>query len=442
VSSSSLRINETLLAGLLAVSVSMAAISGKVTDTSGTAPISGALVQLEQGGQSVTTGPDGLFSLSGTAATVAGKGFLSQPQNPLAIIRNGLLWVNVAEKSAVVVSAFDLRGKALSTMRRTMEAGVNSMAAPYRGAGVYLIQVLSGNREIVLKGTSAGGVLAGGTIYSNRPSSSDALAKPAIVPAINDFIAVTKAGYLNYRVEVKRSDTSGIAIKMIDCADTVRDIDGNLYQAVRIGDQVWTVENLRTSKYTDSSPVTLDTSSTTWINSTTEKHCNYNNTENADTIRKYGALYNWYVVDPANPRKIAPTGWHVPADSEWTTLENYLAANGYSSDGKPAHYFITNALQARTDWHVSGTPVTINNNLANNNRSGFAALPCGERTGGDSSYIGSGVFFGQGCEAYWWSATEIDESRAGCRSLYAGFKILYSPAVRKDYGLSVRLVRD
>ena len=74
---------------------------------------------------------------------------------------------------------------------------------------------------------------------------------------IKDVIAVTKDGYLNYRVIVTNSDTSGIEIKMILCTDTVRDIDGNLYQAVRIGNQVWTTENLRTTRYNDGKPIDI-----------------------------------------------------------------------------------------------------------------------------------------------------------------------------------------
>ena len=111
---------------------------------------------------------------------------------------------------------------------------------------------------------------------------------------------------------------------------TVKDADGNVYTTVKIGNQVWTVENLRTTKYNDGSAIPLVTDSAAWVNLTTPGYCYYNNTTNADSIKKYGALYNWYAVDT---KKLAPAGWHVPTDAEWDTLQNYLIANGYNWDG-------------------------------------------------------------------------------------------------------------
>jgi uncharacterized protein (TIGR02145 family) len=430
-----MRTIKAVLAGLIAASVSMAAISGKVTDTSGTVAISGALVQLEKGGQSVTTGPEGLFSLSGSTAIIPEKGLLSEPQNPLATIRNGLLWVNVAEKSAVEVSTFDLSGKAFSIMRRTMEAGMNSIAAPYRGKGVYLTKVKSGNREIVLKGNYVDGVLFGSAVYSQGLSSNHMAKQAKATATINDVIAVTKEGFLNYRVEVKNPDTGGIQIKMIVCADTVRDVDGNLYQAVRIGSQVWTVENLRVTKYNDGSLISLDTSTITWNMATTPKYCFYENTTNADSIKKYGALYNWYVVKTG---KLTPSGWHVPTDAEWTIMEKYLVLNGYNWDETTdtAQYNkIAKSLAAKTDWFTFSTPGAIGRDLTKNNCSGFSALP-----GGCRNY--NGTFYDLSSFVRWWTTTEKDASNALNRYLHYDNDYLGRFNSVKSGGFSVRLVRD
>jgi uncharacterized protein (TIGR02145 family) len=433
---------KAIFSGLLATSLSMAAISGKVTDTSGTIAISGALVQLEKGGQSVTTGPDGLFSLSESTAIIPGHGRSSLPQNLFATIRNGLLWVNVAEKSAVEVSVFDLNGKALSSVRRTMEAGTHSIMLPNRGAGLCLYKVKSGNREIVLKAHSVDGVLSGGAVYTQGSSSNKALAKQVVVTAaINDVIAVTKAGYLNYRVAVMNSDTGGIEIKMIVCADTVRDADGNLYHAVRIGNQVWTVENLRTTKYNDGSPIPLDTSNESPLLSRTPKYCyyGYNSDQkatNADSIKKYGALYNWYVVNPENLQKIAPMGWHVPSIAEWDTLRNYLIANGYNYDGTTTGDKIAKSLAAQTDWVTDTGAGTIGNDQRTNNRSGFSALPGGKRDF-------SALFFFKGAFGFWWSATaEFDAPDARGYSLGYKYNRLWLDGGYKIICFSVRLVRD
>ena len=99
-------------------------------------------------------------------------------------------------------------------------------------------------------------------------------------------------------------------------ANAVKDIDGNVYHTVTIGTQVWMVENLKVTKYRDGTPIPNKTDATEWGSLTTGAYCDYDNTVSNSTI--YGKLYNWYAVN--DWRNIAPTGWHVPTDAEWTTL--------------------------------------------------------------------------------------------------------------------------
>jgi uncharacterized protein (TIGR02145 family) len=425
---------------LAGISLCMADISGIVTDT-GATPISGAVVRLEKGGQTATTEADGGFTLVTSAAILQGKS--ASLRNGLsARITGNVMTMIIAQQAVIEVMAFDLNGKALSIARRMMDAGRHDIALPRQGAGIYLFKVKAGNNEFLLKANAVGGKTYGSSI-SAQGSSPKSLTKQAnATAAIDDIIAATKTGYLNYRMEVKNSDTGGIAIKMIASAGTITDTDGNVYQTVNIGNQEWMAENLKVTKYNDGSPITKISIGSTWdscLYTNTPSYCYYNNTTKADSIKRYGALYNWYAVSSTNPKKIAPTGWHVPSDSEWTILEKYLVRNGYNWDGTrdtARQNKIAKTLSAKTDWVAYTTAGTIGRDVTMNNSSGFSAIPGGGRYFDGSGYNCRG-FFG-----YWWCATERDTTNAWYRFLYFDCDYLDRYYDRKNCGFSVRLVRD
>ena len=251
---------------------------------------------------------------------------------------------------------------------------------------------------------------------------------------INDVIAVTKDGYLNYRMKIKNSDTGEIEIKMIECAGILTDIEGNEYQTVRIGNQVWMVENLRVTKYNDGTAISHVPTNFEWGNLETPGYCYYENTTDVDKIKKWGALYNWYTVSPRNPKNIAPPGWRVPTEPDMDTLQNYMIANGYNFDGTTTENKIAKSMAAQADWKPSKNTGAIGNNLGANNRSGFSALPGGFR-------IDGGTFHNQSYHSNWWSATEY--ASFGCRwYLDYYYTELFRGSGSKTYGFYVRLVRD
>ncbi len=428
-----MNITKVLLAGLFAVSVCIALevnISGKVTDASGISPLAGAVVKLEKAGLTATTGSDGAFSLTGVSI----HSTINQLQdNKISVSTgNGVLYLHLQERGPVEVVTYTLQGKAVSKVQKVMDIGTHSIAQPNIGNGVYLYRLKSGKSEQVIKNLSLGRV-SGGVVSGETGISTTATARrmDRYVP-INDVIAVTKDGYLNYRVIVTNSDTSGIEIKMIACAGTVTDLDGNVYQTVIIGNQVWTVEGLRTTKYNDGSAIRHITDSATWINDTLGAYCYYNNTTNADSIKKFGALYNWYAVDT---KKLAPAGWHVPDSANWGILENYLIANGFNWDGTTEENKIAKSLAAQADWLTYEREGCVGYDLTSNNKSGFSALP-----GGSRRYDGN--FLGQGSFCLWWSATENDASSAYTRYINYNNVFLDFRNLNKEFGFSVRLVRD
>jgi uncharacterized protein (TIGR02145 family) len=217
--------------------------------------------------------------------------------------------------------------------------------------------------------------------------------------------------------------------------ETVTDADGNVYATVQIGNQVWTVENLKTTKFNDLTPISLITDKTEWSRYDDKKqpaYCWYRN----DTINKttYGALYNWYAV---NTGRLAPKGWHVSTDVEWMELEKYLADNGYNLDVTMENRTIAKSMAATTEWAwgSNSDPGAIGNDLAKNNRSGFSAVPGGFR-------ITIGNFRNIGTTGRWWSATEYDSSRAWRFNLRYDSGNLNRDHYLKGCGFSVRLLKD
>jgi uncharacterized protein (TIGR02145 family) len=216
---------------------------------------------------------------------------------------------------------------------------------------------------------------------------------------------------------------------------TLTDPDNNTYTTVTIGNQVWTVENLKTTKYSDGAAIAHVPDSTAWAyldtsGSTMGAYC-YNENSAANGA-KYGALYNWHAV---NTGKLAPVGWHVPSNAEWDTLQNYLIANGYNWDGTTTKNKIAKSLAAKADWASNNWSGTPGNDLSKNNASGFSALP-----GGSRSIDGS--FRNQSYNGYWWSATEDDASNAYSRFLDCSYEYLIRNDGRKGCGFAVRLLRD
>ncbi len=213
---------------------------------------------------------------------------------------------------------------------------------------------------------------------------------------------------------------------------TMTDIDGNVYKTVKIGNQVWTTENLRTAKYNDGSAIPHITDSAAWANDTSGGYCFYNNTTGTDSIKKYGALYNWRVIETG---KLAPKGWHVSTDAEWTELVNYLTANGYNWDGSTAGEKVAKSLAAQTDWFTDSGDGSVGNNQLLNNKSGFSAFPAGGR------FVNSN-FYNMGVESNWWHASEVDTSFALYRLIRFDGDYVYRSMNNKSYGFPVRLVKD
>lgn len=224
----------------------------------------------------------------------------------------------------------------------------------------------------------------------------------------NQILLVLIGTLLLFAISCKKDDNSNNSTTG-PTIPTVTDIDGNVYHTVTIGTQVWMVENLKTTKYRDGSPVPHVTDAT-WGSLTTGAYRDYNNLP--DNSATYGRLYNWYAVNDS--RNLSPTGWHIPSDGEITTLTTYLGGIGVAGSKLKAS--------------ASNTPT-----WDGSNSSGFTALPAGYTFGSYNS---------MGSIAYFWTTTAVGPTSAWYLGLGTGYVTTFHLNDVKTGGFSVRCIKD
>jgi uncharacterized protein (TIGR02145 family) len=204
--------------------------------------------------------------------------------------------------------------------------------------------------------------------------------------------------------------------------DSVSDIEGNKYSIVSIGSQVWLKENLRSTKLNDGTIIPYVTENNRWNDLSMKYTWLGNDSSFSET---YGAIYNGFV---ATSGKICPVGWHVPADAEWKTLEQFLGlpANDSSKIDMRGTYEGLK-LKSDTGWINNGNGIDMY---------GFSGLPGGYRHP-------FGSFTNPGETGQWWSSSKHQK-----------FDYLWSRSLRYDasgisrtntgmqYGCSIRCIKD
>ena len=219
------------------------------------------------------------------------------------------------------------------------------------------------------------------------------------------------------------------------CGGITSDIDGNTYQTLQLGNQCWMKENLRTTHYADGTSIALGSST-----NTTTAYRYYPN-DDANNVPTYGYLYNWPAVmhgasssanTPSGVQGICPNGWHVPSAAEWTQLTNYVSGQSQYVCGND-NTNIAKALASIIGWNNSSNECAVGNTTANNNATGFSALPAGPFNGNYNDF---------GNHAYFWSATENDVNLANLIDLHYYYANVNRFNARKYDGLSVRCLRN
>lgn len=272
----------------------------------------------------------------------------------------------------------------------------------------------------------------------NRPTFKDSIAKYSVTLSGNQTINGNKIfnGTITSTFNANNATISNVAapvnnkdavnkdyinniLKLLGYTGTAKDIEGNPYLTVNIGLQTWMVENLRTTRYNDSTLIPLNTNLSQWTSLTTPYYCWYNNDSLTYSNINYGALYNYYTVSTG---KLCPTGWHVPSDAEWNTLVNFLGGSTTSTGDK---------LREIGQAHWPNNPTSTNNS------SGFTALPSGCLRADPTNP--PNIFQDVAITAYWWTSTIFSLPYA------YGFMLNNTPSETEQlptYGFSVRCVKN
>ncbi|MDG1381532.1 MAG: FISUMP domain-containing protein, partial [Flavobacteriales bacterium] len=225
------------------------------------------------------------------------------------------------------------------------------------------------------------------TEYNASANTDDGSCATAVVYGCTD------SAFLEYNASANTDD--GSCSTLVGCSDSdFASMDGHNYELVTIGDQCWFAENLRTTLYGNGDVIPAGLTGGEWASTTTDatamfgegsSYCVENSPDidacdATQSLAEYGRLYNWDAVDDA--RSLCPSGWHVPTDGEWTDLEDFITAQGFSgTEGT--------ALKSTSGWD-SGDNGTDD--------FGFSALPGGRRDN-------NGNFLYAGLDGYWWSSS-------------------------------------
>ena len=247
-----------------------------------------------------------------------------------------------------------------------------------------------------------------------------------------------------YTVNLEVQDTGGLTQSVItpitvttyivQYTGTVTDIDGNVYNTIQIGNQLWMAENLKVTQYRNGDAIPNVTNSQDWEDLISGAFLNYNNDESY--VSTYGRLYNWYVI--SDPRGIAPEGWHVPSDDEWKELELYLGMPQAEADDESSRSTgkVGQKLKSVSEWYNGWNNVdNVDPEIIGTNESGFSALPGG--------YAGdNGLTDDMGHDGIFWTSTELIGGLAWRRGLGHASAGVARYTNGNNYGFSIRCIRD
>lgn len=389
--------------------------------------------------------PDTLLTLGATGMTAIDRAALPRiGAFPNPMTGKSTILLEAADVGPAFLEVTDMEGHRLAQWQGKLAVGLHEFEYNSGAQGTQLVRSIIGGRSLVTKLVSLSGDSRSGTLAhrSQRPTAAGRTRSLEGVWAPGDQLRIIGYGSTTVNgtsirvggaIEDAATVSSDYNLTMyagIPCTEQpfVTDVDGNTYRTVRIGNQCWMAENLRTSHYNDGALIPNVTDNAEWAQATTAAWCNYQNDPGYDAT--FGKMYNWYALAVPN---IAPVGWHVPTDTEWQQLELELGM-------PPADLDIQGGSNRGGAANVGGKMKTIDTwstqNLGATNETGFSGLPGGERN------TDSGLFDSLGDYGFWWSATEGQVDYAYLRGLQFMITGVYRDLINEGTACSVRCVKD
>ena len=330
-------------------------------------------------------------------------------------------------------SLFDIAGKNVASKQAVLDAGLQSFVITNLQEGFYTFTINTENKflsgKIVSHRPSEGDLISGRLNIETKPFGGNLFknGKSLVQMQYNDGDLLLFTAFAENYVALSTlipTQSTTVIFNFI----TATDFDGNIYGTLAIGSQTWLSQNIKTTHYPDGTPIPLVTDPIEWANlgdnNSDAAYCWYNNDE-FSFKDMYGALYTFAAAtngdfSGTNVQGVCPDGWHLPNDAEWSQLDDYLAANGFSGiEGI--------ALKATNGWFNPGNGT---------NNYGFSALPCGYRNYLDGNFELATLY------GYMWSSTQTTEHFAWNRYFSFSYEYIGRYLANKSIGFSVRCIKN
>lgn len=372
------------------------------------------------------------------AATITGINDVDEVKeklivSPNPIVDEGVVTFFAKNEGLVSVEILESSGVLVFQKSYYLYPGTNSLKISELGNGIFILnissktysysgKILSIKRNHIRVNAPVVESLGLGTTVIQKLKSVSV--EKYLIFKKGDILKITgKSGDYSTIVGDSPVADKTITFNFMPCVDG----DGNNYPVVQIGNQVWMGENLRTTKLNDGAEIPNIPKDSEWGALTTPGYCWANN--DATNKSPYGGLYNWFAV---NTGKLAPKGWHVPTDKEWTDLIVFLGGDPLGIGG-----WVVCKLQETGNLHRDQYAF---NQFNATNETGFSMVPNGIRSGESGT---TGWFLGFRSYANLWTTTNggsYPESEiAYCRFVQSD---IMSTVSNKKNGMAVRCIKD